>query len=319
MSQDLFAELTALGATSNAEREGRAWQLLASTRDGSEFDVALDCALENSLVPMEIGAVIRGRSRGPQPAHSFVNPTDGSQMVWIPPGRFVYGSDYAKEIVDLPGYFLARHPITKRQFHEFIQSTGYDGRGTHPDPDRYLRDWQGGQPPEAVADHPVVWISMLDAWHYCEWAGMTLPTELEWEKAARGPDGRKFPWGNAPGRQEGTSYWSPWVPPAQIGQQSTCAVGSWSETRTAYGCEDMVGNVSEWCWVTGSFFTYGPPDVPVHSAGELGPNREYGIVRGSAFMRSVYSQCFAAQHRRRLSAARRNHWVGFRPAMTLPR
>lgn len=319
MSDGLFAELNALSTVDSAEREGRAWQLLAAAREASEFDVVLDWALENSLVPMELGAVIRGRSRGPQPSHSFINPTDGSQMIWIPPGRFLYGAKMSRELVDLPGFFLARHPITKRQFHRFIEATGYDGQASHPDPDRFLQDWRDGQPQDDLADHPVVWISMLDAWHYCQWAGLTLPTEQQWEKAARGPDGRHFPWGNTMGRKEGTAFWSPPTPPAQLGQKSTCAVGTWSETRTAYGCEDMVGNVSEWCWVTGSFPAYDPPDVPVRSTGELGTGREFGIVRGSAFMRSIWRQKFTTFHRRRLGAGRRNHWVGFRPALTLPR
>lgn len=311
---DVFSELTNLAAAPADDREGRAWQLLASTESDADFDVALDCALENELVPMEVGAAIRGRASQPPAAHSYINPTDGTQLVWIPPGPFPRNRFQGP--LNIAGFFLARHPVTNRQFQQFLEATGYEPPADHPDPDRFLRHFsqnalQGGQ-----EDHPVVFVSMTDAWHYCEWAGLTLPTEEQWEKAARGVDGRMYPWGNQ----------FPWdwrrqrnFELAQVGRRDTCPVGSFPRTRTAYGCEDMLGNVSEWCWVGQQSVYYDAPNVPVRSSAELSGDDRYGMVRGACFLRSLWGDGLPLHHRRRLSAARRNRWVGFRPALSLSR
>lgn len=312
MTADIFSELGALEGTPAAEREGRAWQLLARADSGSDFDVALDCALEHGLVPMEVSDAIRGRVARPVQAHSYVNPTDGSEMVWIPPGHFQFGGN--RQTTDLPGFFLARHPITTQQFQQFVDATGYEPMDDDPDSGEFLSDWTRGRPREGREQHPVVFVSMADAWHYCDWAGLTLPTEYQWEKSARGSDGRKFPWGNNIQRP---NAFRRQFQLAQIGYNETCPVGSYQRTRTAFGCEDMLGNVSEWCWAMNSTY-WDAPDIPVQTADDLGGAGKYGIVRGACFMRSPWGDGLPLHHRRRLAAIRRNRWVGFRPALTVP-
>lgn len=310
---DVFSELTALAATSANDREGRAWQLLAHSETPADFDVALDCALEHALVPMEVGAAIRGQAGHPLPAHSFIHPTDGSELLWIPPGPLVRNKHVGP--LHVPGFFMARHPITNRQFQQFVEATDYDPPADHPEPERFLNNWSSGRPRGGREEHPVVFVSMTDAWHYCDWAGLTLPTEEQWEKAARGVDNRTYPWGNQfPWdwrRRQGNFEF------AQIGARDTCPVGSFPRTRTAYGCEDMLGNVSEWCWVAQQSVFYDAPNVPVRSSPELPQANTYGMVRGACFLRSPWGDGLPLHHRRRLAASRRNKWVGFRPALSL--
>jgi formylglycine-generating enzyme required for sulfatase activity len=288
-----------------ADAAGRfrpAWQMVVQAAGHPDFPVLLDFALEHGLV-RSCAADAAGRELN----LTWVNPADGSEMVWVGPGPFHVGP-YGKRPAEAPGFSLARHPVTNAQFGRFLDATGYAPPADHPDNDRFLAHWVKGQPPRKKEQHPVVWVSFVDAVHYCRWAGLTLPTEWLWEKAARGPDGRPYPWGDAaPGKE------SPW---ARVGAADTCPVGSFPRTRTAYGCEDMVGNVSEWCQMLGddpANAPAAPPDARPPADGTT----EYAAVRGSAFMRTAHllMRCWC---RRRLATTRRNYWTGLRPALLLP-
>src|SRR5262249_52705776 len=128
--------------------------------------------------------------RLPQGA-SWINPIDESEMIWIPPGPFVVGKDRRR--AECKGFSLGRFPVTNAQFLRFIEETNY----VPHDPDLFLTHWNGSRKlTKAMAECPVIHVSYIDALHYCKWAGLTLPTEWLWEKAARGPDGRDYPWGD---------------------------------------------------------------------------------------------------------------------------
>ncbi|ASC69993.1 sulfatase-modifying factor protein [Halomicronema hongdechloris C2206] len=154
----------------------------------------------------------------------------------------------------LAGFCMQRHLVTQADYAAFVADTGhrapdiseadYEAQGFLVHPYETVRDyrWQDRSPPADLTNHPVVLVSYDDALAYARWQGQQdgvsyrLPTALEWEKAARGTDGRYFPWGNT--WQAEATNWAG-VPP-----QGTSAVGSFSDT-SPYGVTDMAGNVFE--------------------------------------------------------------------------
>ena len=179
------------------------------------------------------------------------------QMVHIPAGEFLMGSttqqtrlavmdgldkkwaqfERPQHLVQLSECWIGKYPITCREYQAFLQDSGYP---TIP------QGWNGVQYPENKADHPVVNVSWEDAQAYCQWLGQKtgrscrLPTEAEWEKAARGADGRVYPWGDVFDLRKANTL--------EAGIQDTSPVGQFSpQGDSPYGCADMVGNVWEWC------------------------------------------------------------------------
>jgi formylglycine-generating enzyme required for sulfatase activity len=154
---------------------------------------------------------------------------DGKVMVRVPAGEFLYGEDKAKQT--LPEYWIDKTPVTNAEYARFVQDTGHEAP----------KHWQGkNSPPADKADHPVVYVSWHDASAYAEWAGKRLPTEAEWEKAARGTDGRDYPWGNDPPTPELCNYGR--------NEGDTTPAGKYSPRGDSpCGGVDMAGNVWEWC------------------------------------------------------------------------
>ena len=233
-----------------------------------------------------------------------LNARDGTVLIEIPAGDCWLASQ--ERWVSMPTFHIAREPVTNRQYQEFLFETGYEPTG-HGYPG-YLAQWIDGAPPEELLDHPVVDISLLDALAYCKWAGLTLPSEWMWEKAAAGIEGKPRPWGDASA--------SPRL--ARVMTDSTCAVGTYRKVRTSFGCQDMIGNVSEWCLPTQHL----DDDVMGADIDSFDLNKPekyddiHAVVRGSAFLRNQAS-LMSCQHTRALSMGRRNRWVGFRPATLL--
>jgi iron(II)-dependent oxidoreductase len=177
------------------------------------------------------------------------SPRDGAEMVLIPAGPFEYGYGrnqrdveklikklkaswadmYATEIpkrtVELPDYYIDRFEVTNQLYGRFIKET-------RRKPPRYLRWPQYNAPRQ-----PIVGVGWGEAEAYCKWAGKQLPSEEEWEKAARGTDGRLWPWGNEP---DDTRYNG-----KKQANYSTLMVGSFPAGDSPYGVADMAGNVWE--------------------------------------------------------------------------
>ena len=156
----------------------------------------------------------------------------------------------------LPGFCISKNLVTNADYQAFVQTTGHRAPGIsaaeyqeqgflvhdYSEVEPYL--WQGSQYPAGQAQHPVVLVSFEDILAYAEWRarqdGMSyrLPTALEWEKAARGTDGRYFPWGSE-WRNDGTNW-------AKNGSYGTSEIGAYPLSQSPYGIEDMAGNVFEY-------------------------------------------------------------------------
>jgi len=189
-----------------------------------------------TAVPPTVGPTHTARPTStPRPAATPTSgPSSKPNTVYIPGGEFILGSDNGLEDetpqqeATLGGYNMDIYPVTNAEYKEFVEGTG------HAAP----RTWKDGNYPEGMADHPVIWVNWFDAQAYCEWAGKRLPTEFEWEKAARGEDGRMYPWGNTFDAAKCNSK--------ESGSKGTSPVGSYPAGASPYGVLDMAGNVWEW-------------------------------------------------------------------------
>src|ERR1700761_1575636 len=133
-------------------------------------------------------------------------------------------------------FYMDRYPVTNAEFKKFVDATHYHPKDDH----NFLRDWKDGTYPEGWANKPVTWVSLEDARAYAAWAGKRLPHEWEWQYAAQGNDGRDYPWGDA--------WQADAVPAPDRGRQLRAPddVNAHPQGRSAFGVEDMVGNVWQW-------------------------------------------------------------------------
>jgi ribose transport system permease protein len=160
-------------------------------------------------------------------------------MTEVPTGPFIMGSDTGAEDeapaheVDLPAFEIDVFEVTNADFAKFVEATGYQ---TDAEKEGRTRNWRSVA--EGKDNHPVVFVSWNDAVAYCQWLGKRLPTEAEWEKAARGTEGRIYPWGN--------DYDPAKANVKDTGLRGTAVVGSFGAGASPYGVEDMAGNVWEW-------------------------------------------------------------------------
>ena len=167
------------------------------------------------------------------------------EMVLIPAGEFTMGSDPGSDPIAadneqpqhtlyLPDYYLARTPVTNAQYAAFVQAASHDPPS----------HWDGVKPPSGKEDHPVVFVTWHDAVAYSNWLAQAtgkpyrLPSEAEWEKGARGSDGRIYPWGNRWDAQRCNS--------GEGGPGDTTPVGAYPQGASPYGLLDLAGNVWEW-------------------------------------------------------------------------
>jgi formylglycine-generating enzyme required for sulfatase activity len=164
------------------------------------------------------------------------------QMVAIDGGHYLFHADHrfreggfilfdeGPRAVQMQPFSMDRYEVTNAQFRAFLEASGYQPAVTH----NFLRHWQGGFP-DALADHPVTWVSLEDARAYAAWAGKRLPTDMEWQWAAQGPDGRAWPWG------------PDFDPTACNGDSAgTTPVAAYPRNVSPWGVADLVGNVWEW-------------------------------------------------------------------------
>jgi formylglycine-generating enzyme required for sulfatase activity len=196
---------------------------------------------------------------------------DGKEMILIPAGDFLAGEE--KRPISLKAF-----PVTNTEYRRFVDATGY------PRP----LNWYSGTFAVGKEAHPVTSVNWSDATAYAKWAGKRLPTEEEWEKAARGTDGRKYPWGDEWDDKRANTCESRILDTTPVGKYSP-------QGDSPYGVADMAGNV--WEWVQG---TLGKMLQPMRGGTWNATHDE--------------ATCFG---RLRYTPGRRNDYVGFRCAMDL--
>ena len=161
---------------------------------------------------------------------------DGAPAVLVPAGSFVMGDDEnsPRRDIYLDAFYMDKYEVTVSRYAKFLKATGNVGA-----PEEWETvDLQNG------AELPVVGVDWHDADSYCRWAGKRLPTESEWEKAARGSDERKYPWGNDVPTPEHAIFGKPYQNP--VYKDGVAAVGRHSKGTSPFGIHDLSGNVSEW-------------------------------------------------------------------------
>ncbi len=157
------------------------------------------------------------------------------QMVFVEAGRFEMGTnavrsnqtDRPAHQVDVPAFWIDKYPVTQAQYAHFVVAKQY----------RTPLNWDNGEIPSGLEQHPVTLVSWYNARDYCAWAGKRLPQEAEWEKAARGTKANRWPWGNKMDVSRLNTYYS-------IGH--TNDVRHFEHGSSPYGAMDMAGNVTEW-------------------------------------------------------------------------
>ena len=196
-------------------------------------------------------------------------------MITIPAGPFIMGSDWFDiegpiRTVDLPEYSIDRFPVTNRDYLAYVRETGAS----------WVPDWPEDGPQGEALDHPVERVTWHQAAAYAKWRGARLPSEAEWEKAARGTDGRIWPWG-AELIEENANIWDSAKPLGRL----TIGVGVLPGNVSPYGCVDMVGNVEE--WVHDEFLPY-----PGSQASSPSTDGRCRVLRGGSwFYTNEFARC----------------------------
>jgi formylglycine-generating enzyme required for sulfatase activity len=208
---------------------------------------------------------------------------DGAPMVVIPAGPFPMGvpqgdrdggrDEYPRHRVFVGIFYIDKFEVTNGRYLEFVKATNHRVPQNPGNPTRNL--WQGKAVSESLAERPVINVDWHDAEAYCRWAGKRLPTEAEWEKAAKGTSDRRFPWGNVEPTAKHLNYNQQWA-----GEKTLMPVGSYEAGKSPYGVYDMAGNVWEWVndWYDPTYYEKSPAENP--KGPETGTMR---VVRGSGW------------------------------------
>jgi formylglycine-generating enzyme required for sulfatase activity len=218
-----------------------------------------------------------------------------ADMVYVPAGEFEMGSNQGDadqqpaHRVYLDAFYIDQYEVTNARYEQFVRAKG-----------RKPPMWWGDERFRGP-QQPVVGITWEEAAAYCRWLDKRLPTEAEWEKAARGTRGRLYPWG------DNFVYGRANIVVPDDGYEYTAPVGSYPGGASPYGALDMAGNVAEWCadWYAADYYQHSPRHNPQGPA-----NGEYRVVRGGSWNGSSYEA--RSTHRWRYFPDTPRSYIGFR-------
>jgi formylglycine-generating enzyme required for sulfatase activity len=271
------------GETRFAEKKGRPVWIAAAALGAVVLAAAIGMFVLHSAKTFKSSATaVQDHPQSPPQVYS----DDHGRMLLVSAGTFHFGQAGASgaKVMELPAYYIDETEVSNAEYRRFCEATGHAA----PQNGAY----------SAHPDYPVSGVSYEDAVAYASWAGKRLPTEAEWEKAARGKDERAFPWGDG--------AWTSDVP------EQLQAVTSEPERRSPYGAYNMAGNVWEW---TESRYTPQPSDIEgmkrlLHGAKF---SSTWEVIKGGSFSPGG-SDNFAISSRRGLPTDARSPWIGFRCA-----
>jgi GWxTD domain-containing protein len=253
-----------------ATEGSQSWQDLMRILQVPDYTLALDDSGQTVVEDTTISEYVARFDReisGPTDVAAVVAEDAYRDMVYVPAGMFLMGSDEMgvdegpMQAVFCEPFFLDRHEVTNSAYKEFIDAT----QRTPP------RHWADGMYQSGEEKYPVVGVSWYDAQAYAQWIGKRLPSETEWEKAARGDDGRRYPWGD--------DFVADWlnVGGEADGYEQTAPIGSFPEGASPYGIQDMAGNV--WEWTNAWFKPYRGNESSDAAFGE-----QYRVIRGGSWI-----------------------------------
>lgn len=229
--------------------------------EGASFAANDEGEIDRALLLISEAAGLQLNMERTTPAET-TEPPHGP-MVFVPPGEFIMGDN----TVYLDSFWIDKTEVTNAMYARCVQSGLCSAPGTNSS---RTRDSYFGNP--EFNNYPVVFVTWMDADKYCVWSGGRLPSEAEWEKAARGTDGRQYPWGDAdPLGSDGLLNFQ---------AQDTTQVGIFPNGASPYGALDMAGNVSEWVadWLDPDYYSHPPPSNP------SGPGSgQYRVWRGGSW------------------------------------
>jgi eukaryotic-like serine/threonine-protein kinase len=290
----------------------------AGTAPGTETRIA--------IVTRSVPAIIRTSTKTPAPPSATPTATiaplptlgvgstresrkDGMVLVFVPAGDFLMGSadtdalanrdEKPQHTVSLNAFWIDQTEVTNSMYRLCVDDGGCNAHGSS---NSATRDAYSGSP--SYVNYPVIYVSWDDATKYCSWAGRRLPTEAEWEKAARGEEGQIYPWGsNAPDAN---------LLNFNLNVGDTTEVGNYSNGMSPYGAFDMAGNVWEWVndWYSDSYYSSSPTENP--QGLDLGQAK---VLRGGSW--SNPDNSVRAADRGWNGPSARHPGIGFRCALSL--
>ena len=230
---------------------------------------------------------------------------DGAPMVLVPAGEFIMGSEKGDEDeapahrVSLNAFYIDKFEVTNGRFAKYVEAIQSEPPWGFADKET----------PVIHAERPVRWVNWMDAMGYCLWSGKRLPTEAEWEKAARGTDERTYPWGNDPPTPVHAVYGL-----KEGGAETVSIIGNHHMGQSPYGVQDLAGNLYEWVmdWYADNFYTNSPAINP------RGPGEGTAKVqRGGSYINTPYR--LRSSFRTKGDPTEQDPNVGFRCAQDVPK